>query len=121
MLCFPGKGDQKKFTKNPRPFSMQNSQATMKKLFTKCFWRAGKVTKILENTYFGTSGLKNRGAPKTEIQPQQIQPPFFSRTLKSTLIIGVPKSEFSGSQKGGGEEGNGVGEGTGPEGQRCGK
>ena len=34
----------------------------------------------------------------------------FSRTLKSTLIIGVPKSDFCGSQmgeKGGGEEGKG--------------
>ena len=43
VLCFQGNGDQEKFTKNPRPFSMQNSQATTKKLFTKCFWRAGKL------------------------------------------------------------------------------
>ena len=43
VLCFPGNGDQKKFTKNPRPFSMQNSQANTKKIFTKCFWRAGEV------------------------------------------------------------------------------
>ena len=35
--------DQKKFTKNPRLFSMQSSQANTKKLFTKFFWRAGKV------------------------------------------------------------------------------
>ena len=44
VLRFPGNGDQKKFTKNPRPFSMQNSQADTEKIFTKCFWRAGKIT-----------------------------------------------------------------------------
>ena len=31
VLRFVGDGDQKKFTKNPRHFSMQNSQANMKK------------------------------------------------------------------------------------------
>ena len=45
VLRFVGNGDQKKFTKNRRHFSMQNSQANTKKLFTKCFWRAGKVIK----------------------------------------------------------------------------
>ena len=45
MLHFVGDGDQKKFTKNPRHFSMQNSQANSKKKSTKCFWRAVKVTK----------------------------------------------------------------------------
>ena len=44
MLRFVGDGDQKKFTKNPRHFSMQNSQANTKKIFTKFFRRAGKVT-----------------------------------------------------------------------------
>ena len=44
MLRFMGDGDQKKFTKNPRHFSMQNSQANTKKIFKKFFWRAGKVT-----------------------------------------------------------------------------
>ena len=44
VLRFVGNGDKKKFTKNPRHFSMQNSQANTKKIFTKCFWRAGKVT-----------------------------------------------------------------------------
>ena len=44
VLRFVGNGDQKKFTKNPRPFSMQNSQANSKKKSTKVFWRAGKVT-----------------------------------------------------------------------------
>ena len=44
VLRFVGDGDQKKFTKNPRHFSMQNSQANTKKIFTKLFWRAGKVT-----------------------------------------------------------------------------
>ena len=43
VLRFVGDGDQKKFTKNPRHFSMQNSQANMKKIFTKFFWGAGKV------------------------------------------------------------------------------
>ena len=31
MLRFMGDGDQKKFTKNPRHFSMQNSQASSQK------------------------------------------------------------------------------------------
>ena len=44
VLRFTGDGDQKKFTQNPRHFSMQNSQPNTKKLFTKFFWRAGKVT-----------------------------------------------------------------------------
>ena len=39
VLRFVGNGDQKKFTKNPRHFSMQNSQANSKK----------KSTKILES------------------------------------------------------------------------
>ena len=43
---FVGDGDQKKFTKNPRHFSMQNSQANTKRIFTKFFWRAGKVTNL---------------------------------------------------------------------------
>ena len=44
VLRFAGNGDQKKLTKNPRNFSMQNSQANSKKEFTWVFWRAGKVT-----------------------------------------------------------------------------
>ena len=44
VLRFVGDGDQKNFTKSPRHFSMQNSQANTKKIFTKFFWRAGKVT-----------------------------------------------------------------------------
>ena len=44
VLRLVGDGDQKKFTKNPRHFSMQNPQANTEKLFTKCFWRGGKVT-----------------------------------------------------------------------------
>ena len=50
---------------------------------------------------------------------------MFSRTLKSTYIIGVAQSEFSGSQKradkGGGEEGKSVSVGTRPERERGGK
>ena len=45
MLRFVGNGDQKKFTKNPRHFSMQNSQANTKKILTKMFWRGGNVKK----------------------------------------------------------------------------
>ena len=41
---FRGRRRPEKFTKNPRHFSMQNSQANTKKIFTKFFWRAGKVT-----------------------------------------------------------------------------
>ena len=44
VLRFVGDGDQKKFTRNPRHFSMQNSQANTEKIFTKFFWRAGRVT-----------------------------------------------------------------------------
>ena len=53
MLRFVGDGDQKKFTKNPRHFSMQNSQANTEKIFTEFFWRAGKVIN-LENLNGGT-------------------------------------------------------------------
>ena len=42
-LRFVGDGDQKKITKNPRHFSMQNSQANTKKTFTKFFWKVHKV------------------------------------------------------------------------------
>ena len=51
-LRFVGDGDQKKFPQNPRHFSMQNSQANTKKIFTKFFWRAGKVT-------FGADGKRS--------------------------------------------------------------
>ena len=44
VLRFVGDGDQKKFTKNPRHFSMQNSPGKHEKIFTKFFWRAGKLT-----------------------------------------------------------------------------
>ena len=50
VLHFAGDGDQKKFTKNPRHFSMQNSQANSKKKSTKFFWRAVKV-RIPESGY----------------------------------------------------------------------
>ena len=43
VLRFVGNGGQKKFTKNPRHFSMQNSQANSKQNSTKVFCRAGKV------------------------------------------------------------------------------
>ena len=43
VLRFVGDGGQKKSTKNPRHFSMQNSQVNTTKIFTKFFWRAGNV------------------------------------------------------------------------------
>ena len=43
FVLLVGNGDQKRFTENPRHFLMQNSQANTKKIFTKCFWRGGKV------------------------------------------------------------------------------
>ena len=51
VLRFVGDGDQKNFTKNPRHFSMQNSQATSKKKSTKVLWRAGKAKNTSQNTY----------------------------------------------------------------------
>ena len=49
VLRFVGDGDQKKFTKNPCHFSMQNSQPNTKKIFTKFFWRAGRVRDAQES------------------------------------------------------------------------
>ena len=42
-LCWKRKPE--KFTKNPRYFSIQNSQVNSKKKSTKVFWRVGKVKK----------------------------------------------------------------------------
>ena len=65
VLRFVGDGDQKKFTKNPRHFSMQNSQANTKKIFTKFFWRAGKVTieAAILNRVLDRDWTLNRCAP----------------------------------------------------------
>ena len=52
VLRFVGNGDQKKFTKNPRHFSMQNSQANTKRIFTTFFWRAGKVTFFFPSSFW---------------------------------------------------------------------
>ena len=61
VLRFVGDGDQKKFTRNPRHFSMQNSQANTKKIFTKLFlWRAGKVKKVKNESLEKTLRVKNR-------------------------------------------------------------
>ena len=62
MLCFVGSGDQKKFTKNPRHFSMQNSQANTKKLFTKCFWTAGEAILCVIVPYKGSHSSAHAGA-----------------------------------------------------------
>ena len=63
VLCFVGNGDQKKFTKNPRHFSMQNSQANTKKVFTKYFWRAGKVRLSAELAETTETAKKSHGLP----------------------------------------------------------
>ena len=47
MLRFMGDGDQKKFTKNPHHFSMQNSQASSKKKSTKSFLESRQSEKVL--------------------------------------------------------------------------
>ena len=44
VLRFVVNGDNQKFPKNPRHFSMQNSQANTEKKFTKGFWRGDKGT-----------------------------------------------------------------------------
>ena len=46
MLRFMGNGDQKKFTKNPRPFSMQNSQASSKEIFTNFFLESRQSNRL---------------------------------------------------------------------------
>ena len=80
MLRFVGDGyhKNKKITQNPRHFSMQNSQANTKKIFTKFFWRAGKVA--LDGTsdeeYFRSVyvrlcrrafGAPSKGTPKLQM------------------------------------------------------
>ena len=64
MLRFVGKGDQKKFTKNPRHFSMQNSQANANKIFTNFFWRAGKITK--ERSFYPSQNQNSLGGTSAE-------------------------------------------------------
>ena len=49
VLHFVRNGVQKKFTRNPRHFSMQNSQANTKKIFTQFLWRAGKGGNVHES------------------------------------------------------------------------
>ena len=46
MLHFVGDGDQKKFTKNPRHFSMQNSQANSKKKVHKIVLESGQSSSL---------------------------------------------------------------------------
>ena len=51
MLLFAGNGDQKKFTKNPRHFSMQDSQANSKKKSTES-GQSNVVIKVNEGFQF---------------------------------------------------------------------
>ena len=46
VLRFVGNGDQKKIHQKSPPFFNAKFQANTKKIFTKCFWRAGNVTII---------------------------------------------------------------------------
>ena len=61
---FRGRRRPEKFTKNPRHFSMQNSQANTKKIFTNFFWRAGRVTRkrksFSSSLWFGSVRLRVR-------------------------------------------------------------
>ena len=59
---FRGKRRPEKFTKNPRHFSMQNSQANTKKIFTKSFWRAGKVIILMGGIRHSPKGARAKGA-----------------------------------------------------------
>ena len=88
MLRFVGDEDQKKITKNPLHFSMQNSQANTKKIFTKFFWRGGKVTFSLsgsiKSTYVvrGTvpkgSATQSGPLPEKSGKPPGLETPRFS-------------------------------------------
>ena len=76
---------RKKFTKNPRHFSMQNSQgANTKKIFTTFFWRAGKV-KFSE--YKVAYGVASRGGGTPNLRGGEMNP----KTV--TVMPGVPHSD----------------------------
>ena len=100
---FHGRRRPEKFTKNPRHFSMQNSQANTKKKFTKFFWRAGKVRisswvsrRILLRIFRGPRGLfvlcflGNGGNWKFTKLPAifqcQIPRRFLGRTLQGGVL-----------------------------------
>ena len=63
VLRFVGNGDEKKFTKKPRHFSRQNSQASKKKYSQNVFWRAGKVTSPPQTPPFGPFRQARRRNP----------------------------------------------------------
>ena len=65
------------------------------------FWKARKVRPIVSNDAASRpkDGLALQGRANHEVQT--VNEESLCRTLKSTKIRGVPKSEFSGSQKGG--------------------
>ena len=88
-LRFVGNGDQKKFTKNPRHFSMQNSQANTKKIFTKRFWREGKVMFCKQLFSSQLQDFKEKVASK--------KANFSFKSLSSkrvTLLVGIEMSSF---------------------------
>ena len=65
VLRFVGNGDQKKFTKNPRHFSMQNSQANTKNIFTK---------KTPRRTAEAHAGPRRPTNPTQHTQPREPRP-----------------------------------------------
>ena len=103
VLRFVGNGDQKRFTKNPRRFSMQNSLANTKKIFTKLFWRAGKGAFF----YLKTCTPPWREPPEAPLEGvlqalrawsvpavgHSLGHPRFSGTLSGTLIAGVLRGD----------------------------
>ena len=95
MLRFVGDGDQKKLTKNPRHFSMQNSRASSKKKSTKVFWRAGRVTfSDISSTFdhgFSFSGLSHalaftRQAGFPRVDPRR--PKYMKIEMCNNMLIG---------------------------------
>ena len=61
VLRFVGDGEQKKFTQNPCHFSRPNSQANTEKIFTKFFWRVGRVRHCGRSLSRRVSPQKNKG------------------------------------------------------------
>ena len=81
MLCFVGDGDQKKFTKNPRHFSMQNSQANTKNSIHKILLESRQSKKrslwekrgLLRKAYFSREILENLESLEILENPQTVE------------------------------------------------
>ena len=79
MLRFVGNGDQKKFTKNPRHFSMQNSQANTDKQIHKLFLERRQSNKSLALQVQPDSDLK--------LPPRQNLPQAPWETEIQTMVL----------------------------------